>query len=215
MAASPPEWTTMPSTGTSTDRRTLLFRGTFDPVHYGHLYIISKAIELTDYERIVVMPAAISNFKPGTHPAGGADRLAMLSLALEHVDARGREIVLSSYEIDKSGVSYTYDTVCEMYRRFGIAGRLGFLMGDDLLADPSRRYRHDDLCALVDFVCFTRDGVNLDCPEGAAVRFFSVEPFHASSTDVRSGDMTGLPPEVARYIEEHGLYHAGRNRQGD
>ena len=171
----------MPSTGTSTDRRTLLFGGTFDPVHYGHLYIISKAIELTDYERIVVMPAAISNFKPGTHPAGGADRLAMLSLALEHVDARGREIVLSSYEIDKSGV----------------------------------RYRYDDLCALVDFVCFTRDGVNLDCPEGAAVRFFSVEPFHASSTDVRSGDMTGLPPEVARYIEEHGLYHAGRNRQGD
>lgn len=213
MAVSPHGWTMMPNTGTNTEKRTLLFGGTFDPVHNGHLYIIRKAIELTDYERIIVMPAAISNFKPGTHPASGADRLAMLALALEHVDPHGRQIVLSSYEIDRKGVSYTYDTVCEMYRRYAISGRLGFLMGDDLVAGLAGWYRFDDLKRLVDFVCFTRDGGNLDCPPGAAVRFLSVEPYHASSTDVRSGDVEGLPAEVAGYIDRHGLYYAGGNRQ--
>ena len=133
----------MLSTGTNTEKSTLLFGGTFDPVHKGHLYILDKAIELSGYERIIIMPAFISNFKPGTHPADAMQRYEMLSLALEDFDSRGTELVLSDWEIRKGGVSYTYDTVCQIY-----------------------------------------------------------------------GDVTQLPDAVRRYIEEHGLYYAGKDCQG-
>ena len=72
----------MRTTGTNTEKKTLLFGGSFDPVHKGHLYIIEKACELTDYERIIIMPAYKSNFKRGTKPASAAERYEMLSIAL-------------------------------------------------------------------------------------------------------------------------------------
>lgn len=204
----------MLSTGTNTEKSTLLFGGTFDPVHKGHLYILDNAIELSGYERIIIMPAFISNFKPGTHPADAMQRYEMLSLALEDFDSRGTELVLSDWEIRKGGVSYTYDTVCQIYKDYALKGRLGFLMGDDLIDRLTGWYRYDDLCSIVDFVCFTRDDRPLDCPHGACVKFYHVTAYEASSTAVREGDVTQLPDAVRRYIEEHGLYYAGKDCQG-
>ena len=83
--------TTMPTTETSTEKSTLLFGGSFDPVHRGHEYILEKALEKTDYERIVVMPAHLSNFKQDSRPACAADRLNMLHLAFDGLDTGGRE----------------------------------------------------------------------------------------------------------------------------
>ena len=201
--------TTLPTTATSTDRKkTLLFGGSFDPVHSGHLYIVSKAIELTDYQRIVVMPTSVSNFKPGSRPASGADRLAF-----EDFDSRGRELVISGWEVAKGGVSYTLETVKAMYSLFPVEGTLGFLMGDDLLEGLERWYGYGELVKLVHFVCLTRGGA-VAHPAGACVEFLSVAPHRASSTAVRSGEEGEGLEKVRAYIEEHGLYYAGRNREG-
>lgn len=206
--------TTLSTTATSTDRKkTLLFGGSFDPVHSGHLYIVSKAIELTDYQRIVVMPTSVSNFKPGSRPASGADRLAMLRLAFDDFDSRGRELVISGWEVAKGGVSYTLETVKAMYSLFPVEGTLGFLMGDDLLEGLERWYGYGELVKLVHFVCLTRGGA-VAHPAGACVEFLSVAPLRASSTAVRSGEEGEGLEKVRAYIEEHGLYYAGRNREG-
>ena len=199
----------MRTTGTNTEKKTLLFGGSFDPVHKGHLYIIEKACELTDYERIIIMPAYKSNFKRGTKPASAAERYEMLSIALaDLVLPHDAEIVLSSYEIEKKGISYTYDTVRHIYDEYALNGKLGFLMGDDLLHDLDRWYNYDALKELVTFVCFTRCRDSLTYPGDADIIFYDVPPYKASSTDVREGDFSELTTDVRRYIEEHGLYNS-------
>ena len=182
-------------------------------MHKGHLHILSKAIELTSYRRIIVMPTHLSNFKRESRPASGADRIAMLRLALQDFDCRGRDITVSSWEVDRGGLSYTLDTVKAVYSMYAVEGRLGFLMGDDLLSGLDRWHGYDELRRLVDFVCLTRSGA-VEHPSTANVIFHTVEPCEASSTAVRAGLEGDGIPAVRSYIEEHGLYYAGRNREG-
>jgi nicotinate-nucleotide adenylyltransferase len=98
----------------------LLYGGTFDPIHNGHLITCRRARELLGAQMVVLIPARISPFKTGTPQAAtpGAsartpdsaspqDRLSMLQLAIEgesgyRVDPR---------ELDREGPSYTIDTV--------------------------------------------------------------------------------------------------------
>lgn len=195
----------------STEKKSLLFGGSFDPVHKGHVHIIKAALELTDYERIIVMPASVSNFKQKTRGVSGQHRLAMLHLALDNIRAEGRQIIISDYEIRKGGVSYTYDTVKAVYQLFRVKGTLGFLMGDDLIQDLDKWYHYDELVRLVDFVCFTRLGSHPAAPAGASVRYYDIPPLVSSSSTVRQGDLDLTEDSVREYIIEHGLYGTGKD----
>lgn len=207
--------TTTQSTATSTRRGVLLFGGSFDPFHNGHLHIIREAILATDYRRIVVMPAGKSNFKRDSSPAPARDRLAMVRLALGDFRSPdpGAEILVSDHEIFQDGVTCTIDTVEWMVANMDMEGRRpGFLMGDDLLEGLERWRRWDDLKRLVTFVCLTRDNPSsVSVPEGAEIVFHHSKALHASSTEARGGDLGLVPPAVGRYIREHGLYKSSRD----
>lgn len=82
----------------------VLFGGTFDPVHNGHVAIVNLLSDL--YDRVIVMPAAVSPFKSSKR-ASDADRLAMLDRVFGSMD----RVVVDRYEIEKGGVSYTYETL--------------------------------------------------------------------------------------------------------
>ena len=190
--------------------KTLLFGGTFDPVHKGHLYLLRMAEEHTDYNRVIIVPAYISNFKQGTHPASGADRMAMLSIAIKeyyelYKESR-LEIILSDIELNREGVSYTYDTVVSILKEYPIEGRLGFLMGDDLLEGLDRWYRFDDLKHLVTFVCFTRGFHEAESETDADISYIPIEAYHSSSTEIREGKFGNLTKGVYEYVVSHGLY---------
>ena len=80
MAASHPVQITMHTTGSPMKSRTALFGGTFDPPHRGHLHIFHQVALLGRFSSLIVIPARISNFKQGSHPASFDDRFAMVSL---------------------------------------------------------------------------------------------------------------------------------------
>lgn len=193
-------------------KRTLIFGGTFDPVHKGHMYLLRMAEEHTDAERVIIVPARISNFKQGTHPASGEDRLNMLDIAIReyresYPDSR-LEIILSDMELKREGISYSYDTVSEVIRTFPIEGKVGFLMGDDLLEGLDRWYNFDKLRELVTFVCFTRGTHPLESDTEAEIKFIPVMAYPASSSEVRGGDLSNLSKGVSEYVLSHGLYRA-------
>lgn len=208
--ASPAVPTVMLSTAMSTRKRTLLFGGTFDPVHLGHMYLLRMAGEHTDYERIIIMPARISNFKQESHPASCKERVEMLDIQLAEFKAENPgfrpEVMISRLEIDREGVSYTYDTVISVLEEFPVEGKLGFLMGDDLLSGLDHWYRFKELSHLVTFVCFTRGMHPMQNIPGAEIRFIEVEPFDSSSSEVRAGRLDNLSKGVREYVSSHGLY---------
>ena len=94
--------------------RILLFGGTFDPVHHGHLIVARSVAEQCGYERIVLIPSARPPHKTPAH-AEAPDRLAMLRLA-----AAGEDLFeVSDIELSGEGASYTINTLEELARRGG------------------------------------------------------------------------------------------------
>jgi len=207
----------------------LLYGGTFDPVHHGHLAIARAARELMQ-STVWLMPAA----DPPHRPAPGAStdqRLRMLELAIQnepglHVDRR---------ELDRPGPSYTVDTLRELRQELGPKPSLALLLGADSFLGLTDWHDWQHLFALAHLVVAERPGSDLEralpdalahatrgrwsdtpnalhqSPAGCVLRLH--QPLHpASATDTRQRLADNrpctdlLPMEVASYIREQGLY---------
>ncbi len=201
------------------EMKVAMLGGSFDPVHLGHLFLLHCAVSMSDYDTFIVVPAALSNFKRTNAPkATDNDRLEMLRLALlDYKDIypqdRDADIRLSSIELDRGGVSYTYDTVMALKRDMHIHGRLGFIMGDDQIPSLDRWYRFDDLKREVSFLICRRnqDGTlwNL-MPEGVVYSKLESDRLAPQSSSGFREDvhnrMGDLPKRVAEYVRDHHLY---------
>jgi len=193
-----------------------VFGGSFDPVHAGHLALARRALDAVRLDRVLFVPAADSPFKIGRMHAPAADREAMLRLAVADEPRFG----VSRAEIDRGGVSYTYDTLLRLREELPGA-ELFFLLGADALAGLHGWRRADELVRLCRFVGFGRGGARPD-PDALgfdpatnarlAADFVADLDVPASSTEVRDLLSAGrdasalLPQAVAEYIRRRGLY---------
>ena len=195
-----------------------IFGGSFDPVHLGHLFLLHCAISMTDYERFLIIPAKVSNFKQDSRPqASDQDRLNMLNLALEDFrdlypeDSRAR-VEISTMELDRGGVSYTSDTIRELKGEDDTA-RIGLVMGDDHIGGLSRWHNFEYLKDNVEFLICRRDSVqsSWELPEGICYKALvpaSVAPQSSSAirTDLE-GNLDYLSQRVREYVKAHDLYN--------
>ena len=202
----------MPTTGNPTRNRCAIFGGTFDPPHMGHLHIFHQVALLGRFSSLIVIPAKISNFKLGTHPAAFEDRYRMLSLLADDYRAEypddGLRIVLSDYEGMKEGISYSSDTVRHFFPEIAYDGKVDFIIGDDHLDALAGWHDWEYLRTHVRFICFTRNRGLHRIPD--AVECIESPVLHASSSAIRSGRLEMLTPSVRRYIDDHQLYRALR-----
>jgi nicotinate-nucleotide adenylyltransferase len=96
-------------------RRIGILGGSFDPVHLGHLHAARAAAAAFELDRVVFVPAAESPHKPGVRMASGAQRTAMIELAIAGEPA----FSVSPIELDRGGPSFTIDTVRDLPRAIG------------------------------------------------------------------------------------------------
>lgn len=185
-----------------------LFGGSFDPVHHGHLIVGRVAMEALELAELRFMPAREQPLKSGRH-AEPADRLAMLELAI----AGEPGFAIERSELDRSGPSYTVDTLRSMREREpGIEPAL--LIGADAAAELPRWKEGDAVLALARVVVFTRAGsAGIRIP--GAWRTLEVPALEISATAIRRRVREGrsirylVPDAVAAYIAAHGLYRDG------
>lgn len=185
-----------------------LFGGSFDPVHLGHLLVAQAAREELSLDRVFFIPAAQSPFKPVSPPLPAAERLRLLRLALAG-DA-GAEI--DTQELDRGGVSYTFDTL-RHYANAHPGARLFYLIGADHAAYLPQWHRAEELAALAEFVVIPRPGGGApDLPQpfrGQSLKGFS---FGVSSSQIRARIRQGqridhlVAPAVAEAISNYRLY---------
>lgn len=202
--------------------RTAIIGGTFDPVHNGHLHLLHGVLEYTDYQRVIFIPVSMPPHKAYRPRVADKDRLEMLKLALQsyrdlYPDDRDVELVLDDCEIKRGGISYMFDTVEDLRRRYAILGRPAIVIGDDLLTGLTNWHRYAELCEIVDFMVFRRldHGEEDKLPKGAQGRLIDNPVLVDSSTTIRGilekgGDETILasliPQTVVHYIQAYGLY---------
>lgn len=187
-----------------------LLGGTFDPVHIGHINLFHNVYTLAGFDRLIVIPAYLSNFKRESHPVSFFERVEMLERAI--IDYRELfpddklEIEISTYEGEKGGVSYTSDTIKGFYPQYSDDGKVNFIIGDDILPDLYRWHDFQYIKEHVRFYCFSREGKIGDW--GAEVHMIVSPVTVASSSSVRDGNGEMLTKHVKEYVDEHKLYRS-------
>lgn len=188
--------------------------GTFNPIHLAHLYIAYEAKEQLNLDKVMFMPAGNPPHKKNT--IIDADyRYEMVSKAIE--DYNGFEI--NSYEIDKNGYSYTYETLNELKEP---DVKLYFIAGADSLMDIEKWKNTKDVLNNCTFVVFNRGEFNketlnsqkeyLESKYSAEIEVLEIMNIDISSTIIRQRIKEGkrvdffLPNKVLEYIDKNNLY---------
>ena len=194
--------------------------GTFDPFHRGHLEPVLAARESMQWDRILYFVAHRQPFQAGRDSASGYHRFAMAVLATEAIDG----IWISTWELEREGVSYTVDTL-EHLRGLYPDATLDWIIGDDNLERLHEWRRIDRIFELANFVVLTREtgglkpAATLACvcdpaarPSHGAIVYAENATVPISSTDIRKRVRAGesidalVDPRVSRYIQHNRLY---------
>lgn len=184
--------------------------GTFDPVHLGHLIAGSEVLHAFSLDLLLFMPAGDPWQKDSETPA--EDRLMMTSLAV----AGFPRFAVSRLELDRKGPTYTADSFETLREFYGPEVELFLIAGADAVLNLHTWKRLDRLRELVEIVAVTRPGSDLDSfspsDELPKIHMQPMSGVDISATDIRERVRRGrpidflTPPEVVRYIRQHGLY---------
>ncbi len=193
----------------------IIFGGSFDPVHIGHLLIARDIFETFKPESFLFIPAYRAPLKEG-HRASPDDRLTMLRLALE-----GEDYQIDDTEIRRGGTSYTVDTLREFRAEKG--QRPWLLIGSDTALSLHRWKEPEEVVRLARLLIVDRSGKLPevrkylkerfpDLKEGEDLSFAEVRRIDISASEIRKRVSQGnsirymVPEKVEEYIRENGLY---------
>jgi len=202
---------------TQTARRIGLLGGTFDPVHNAHLALARVALDELALDQLRWVPAG-RPWQKTRHITRAEHRVAMLDLAI----AGEPRFVLERCELDRTGPSYTLDTVRELRQReSGVQWVL--ILGQDQFANLPTWHGWTELVSLVTLAVAARPGAvpvagaQLQGPTYVAL---PLPAMNVSGSNIRGHVARGepiddlVPPAVARYIGQHGLYLPERASPG-
>lgn len=140
--------------------------GSFDPVHYGHLRLAIELHQDLALSEMRLMPCGVP---PHRAPlaASGAQRLAMLEAAIEGE----RGLVVDQRELQRTGPSYTVDTLTSLRNELGSAP-LCLVMGKDAFIGLYTWHRWRELMDLAHIVVAERPGCD-KLIEGEVAQIFT------------------------------------------
>jgi nicotinate-nucleotide adenylyltransferase len=192
----------------------IVFGGTFDPVHNGHLSVLDQVLCQTGASEAVLVPAGVPNLRPAA-AAPAAARLEML-----HAAVRGDpRLAVSDLEVNRPGISYTVDTLRALEEIDPGRDRT-VLLGADAAREIRRWDRAGELLRQASFIVINRSGwpgvsmhelTSLGFAQGST-NVLTVQSPPVSASEVRRRVSAGEPidelvPEmVRRIIERDHLY---------
>ncbi len=212
-------------------RRLGVFGGTFDPVHAGHLFAAREAARAFGLDFVLFVPAARSPHKDRAPRATGAQRMAMLALALAPEPRFGA----TDLELVRGAPSYTIDTVRELERLRGSAGPIFLVIGSDNLSGIAAWRGVEDLLARTRPIVVRRvvrrrgdaderntadgelaasaPGLSSSARARLSAGFLELPPVDVAARELRErlagrGAVSDaeLPRAVAEYARENGIY---------
>jgi len=191
--------------------------GTFDPIHIGHLTVAEEVKTRLDLAEVLFVPAGQPWLKTNSPISSAEHRIGMVRLAIA-----GRPYFkLSMVEIERTGPSYTVDTMAELQAQLGAGEELFFIMGWDSLAQLPQWREPSRLVTMCHLVAVPRPGYQLPDLEylealipglSQSLVLLDKPEIDVDATDIRNRVTHGLsisqlvPDSVISYIEQHRLY---------
>lgn len=205
----------------------LAFGGSFDPVHLGHTNLVVQLLSIFNPKCLHLIPCKTPALKDKFN-ISVEDRLKMLELAFKQMQTK---VFIDKREINRQGVSYTFDTLKEMRDEIGAQAPLAFVIGSDLLEQLDLWYKIEEFHQLANLVVIKRPGdylkkvkilenfVNLNSKSieksnGSLVVLELQNLYKISSSFIRKELTQGkgadyiLAPKVLNYIKQKNLYNA-------
>ena len=182
--------------------KTLLYGGTFDPPHNGHMNNLRAALALVQPDRALVMPAGTP---PHKHASATPAELRLQMCAC--FTALSPAVQVSDWEIRRGGRSYTVHTL-EWLRGQDPDGALYLCVGSDMLLTFQEWYRWQDMLKMAALVVESRTGTD----EAA---------LHAAAAELKKAGGRVLFARAESYpcasvagLARHRRRHPGRNAMG-
>jgi nicotinate-nucleotide adenylyltransferase len=137
-----------------TKEKIILFGGTFDPIHSGHLDVALCAIKKISASKIIFIPARRSPLKSKQPVACDTDRIAMIQRAIE----QNKAFEISNVEMNRAEPSYTIDTIRQLHEKLGKNCEFYWLIGADMLKDLPLWHQINDLLSECNICVMNRGG---------------------------------------------------------
>lgn len=195
--------------------------GTFDPIHYAHLYIAYEAKIQLNLDEVIFMPAKKQPFKINNITTDSEIRYEMVKAAIEPFS----EFDISDYEIKKEGLSFTYETLEYFKAQSDYKDEeieLFFITGADCLISIEEWREARRIFSLANLVVFPREGISneemmikkqqLEEKYNGKIIFLNLNKLEISSTDIRNRVNENksidffVPAKVADIIYKNRLY---------
>jgi len=196
-----------------------LFGGSFNPIHNGHLAIARDVRERMKLSRILFVPTGDPPHKQNQSLAPATARLEMVRLAI----ADTPEFDVSALEVDRTGKSYSIDTIRKIREKWSRSCELFFIIGLDAFLEFPTWRAPEEILKMCHFVVVPRPGRSfktlaeislfknpdpeplgqLDAgiidrfeivlPEALGITCLSIPPCPISASEIRWRVQNGLP----------------------
>ena len=214
-----------------------IFGGTFNPIHCGHLRSAEDVREAFSLERIYFVPSARPPHKSSEDLAPAEHRLKMVELAI----ADNPFFAASSVELERSGPSYSIDTIRYFLTTFRPSS-LAFIIGIDAFRELHLWKEYEHIPTLCDIIVTSRPGEDASSfadilpvalkssvwYDSSVSRYrhvsehwlllHNITGFFIASSTIRTMIRHGrsirylVPYAVEAYISQHHLYYEGSPR---
>lgn len=131
-----------------------IFGGTLNPVHHGHLIVAEHVREKFQLDSVLFIPSGKPPHKMFNEVVSAAHRFNMVKGAVKSnpfFDA-------SSIEIDRTGYTYTVDTLRELAARYANDVELHFIIGADVIPELITWKDFTKVFELCSFIAVLRPG---------------------------------------------------------
>ena len=175
-----------------------IYGGTFDPIHLGHLHVITQLIEKKLVDQLLVVPAGEPLLRENAPIATAQQRRTMCQLALADLPAAvANKVQVNPIEVLRMGPSYAIDTVEAVAQNYP-DDTIVLVIGQDAADKLDQWHRIDELRGMVEFLIIGRPGYSGDGVDIGAL--------NVAATTIRQGLSADLSSSVAAFIRENNLY---------
>ena len=186
--------------------RTVIFGGSFDPIHVGHLSLASEVVASGLAGEVWFLVSPQNPHKEACRLSDENVRMQMVQLAIEG----NEKFKASDFEFTLPRPSYTINTLSALEKAFPDR-EFVLLIGADNWEKFDRWYRHEEILARYEIIVYPREN-SLKPELPAGVTWLSAKLHDVSSTQIRElvakgCSISGLVvPAVQVFIEKSNLY---------
>jgi nicotinate-nucleotide adenylyltransferase len=135
-----------------------LFGGTFNPIHHGHLRAALEVKEGFPLDVCYLIPSAVPPHKRDQRVSSAADRMEMIRLAIDGFEG----FTLCDVELQRSGPSYTVDTVADLKNNLPEYTELFLMLGLDAFLEIDTWKQYRKLLQEIPFIVMIRPDTGAD-----------------------------------------------------